>query len=147
MSNDGDEDMVDVVGVAEVSEMLGVERQRISRWRRKGQIPPPYIELRVTPLWRRADIERLRASGSVEGFAQTLEFSPLLGTAEVTALLGVDKSTVARWRARATRGAPPFPMPVRYLRAGPLWLRRDIELFAQARATHIASNGSEAVDE
>jgi hypothetical protein len=59
----------DLLGVAEVAELLGVESQRISRWRQRGVVlpdgrrvrfPEPVQVLRATPIWRRADIERLR---------------------------------------------------------------------------------------
>ena len=59
----------DILGVAEVAEVLGVEGQRIPRWRQRGVVlpdgrrvkfPDPVRVLRATPIWRREDIERLR---------------------------------------------------------------------------------------
>ena len=59
----------DLLGVAEVAEVLGVEGQRIPRWRQRGVVlpdgrrvkfPEPVRVLRATPIWRREDIERLR---------------------------------------------------------------------------------------
>lgn len=58
-----------LMGVAEVSDLLGVEGQRIPRWRRKGVVlpngrrvkfPEPVRVLKATPVWERSDIERLR---------------------------------------------------------------------------------------
>jgi predicted DNA-binding transcriptional regulator AlpA len=51
---------VDLVGTAEVAEILGVERPRIGRWIGKGQMPMPVMILRATPVWRRRDIEAMR---------------------------------------------------------------------------------------
>jgi len=57
------------LGWWETAELLGVERQRISKWRRLGVVlpdgrrvpfPEPALELRATPLWRGRDIRRLR---------------------------------------------------------------------------------------
>ena len=57
------------LGTAEVAELLGVEKSRLSRWRKLGVVlpdgrrvpfPKPIYELQATPLWRRGDIRRLR---------------------------------------------------------------------------------------
>jgi len=59
----------DLLGLAETAEMLGVERQRIGRWRRLGVVlpdgrrvpfPEPIAELRATPVWRGSTIRALR---------------------------------------------------------------------------------------
>jgi hypothetical protein len=59
----------DLVGTFEAAELLEVERQRLSKWRRYGVVlpggqrvpfPRPLIELRATPVWRGRDIRALR---------------------------------------------------------------------------------------
>lgn len=59
----------DVVGTAEAAELLGVEKARLSKWRKLGVVlpdgrrvpfPSPVLELAATPLWRGRDIRRLR---------------------------------------------------------------------------------------
>jgi hypothetical protein len=50
----------DLVGAAEAADILGVERTRISRYRRTGAMPDPISELRATPVWHRRDVENLR---------------------------------------------------------------------------------------
>jgi hypothetical protein len=58
-----------LAGVYEAASILGVEPQRISRYRERGVVlpdgrrvrfPDPVQVLRATPVWRQADIERLR---------------------------------------------------------------------------------------
>jgi hypothetical protein len=60
---------LDFVGTAEAAELLGVEKSRLSRWRRLGVVlpdgrrvpfPRPVLELQATPIWRGRDIRRLR---------------------------------------------------------------------------------------
>lgn len=59
----------DLLGTAEVAEVLGVEKTRLSRWRELGVVlpngrrvpfPQPVLELRATPLWQGREIRRLR---------------------------------------------------------------------------------------
>jgi hypothetical protein len=60
---------LDLVGTAEAAEILGVEKSRLSRWRKNGvrlpdgqrvRFPQPILELSATPIWRGRDIRRLR---------------------------------------------------------------------------------------
>ena len=51
-------------------------------------------------------------------------FPDILGTAEVTELLGV-----SRQRLHELRGAGRFPRPIKELASGPLWLRPTVESF------------------
>lgn len=51
---------LDLVGTAEAAAILGVERPRIGRWRRKGLMPELAAEVSATPLWFRDDIEGMR---------------------------------------------------------------------------------------
>lgn len=49
----------EIVGTREVAEMLGVERSRIGKWRKRGIMPPVVQELEATPVWWRSDVEKL----------------------------------------------------------------------------------------
>jgi predicted DNA-binding transcriptional regulator AlpA len=51
----------------------------------------------------------------------------LAGLAEVAELLGVSKRTATRYVQR-----PDFPEPVARLRAGPIWLEKDILVWARS---------------
>ena len=51
---------LDIVGTAEVAEILGVERPRIGRWMKRGVMPPPVAVLAATPVWYRKDIARMK---------------------------------------------------------------------------------------
>lgn len=63
-------ELAEIVGVAEAAEILGVSRSLVGRWHRHGivqladgkrvRFPEPIRVLRATPVWRQADIERLR---------------------------------------------------------------------------------------
>lgn len=46
-----------LVGTAEAADILGVERPRIAKWRRKGILPPPLAELASGPVWLASQIE------------------------------------------------------------------------------------------
>ncbi len=48
---------LNLVGLAEVAEILGTSRTQASRWvERDG--PEPVARLRATPVWMRPDVER-----------------------------------------------------------------------------------------
>jgi chromosome partitioning protein len=51
----------------------------------------------------------------------------LLGLAEVAELLGVTKRTATRYARR-----PDFPEPIARLRAGPIWLKKDVVAWARS---------------
>jgi hypothetical protein len=109
----------DVVGTAEAAELLGVERPRITRYRRADRMPPLAADLAATPVWHRDDVEKMRDDpNAVFGAARPLD---IVGTSEVAALFDVDKSQVGRWR----RGGD-FPGPDAQLAAGPLWWRKRV---------------------
>lgn len=52
----------------------------------------------------------------------------LVGPAEISELLGIDANTVNVWKSRHRD----FPTPVRRLRSGDLWDRREILAWAEA---------------
>lgn len=122
-----------LIGAQEAAKILGVEVQRISRWRKAGRLPEPYVALRLTPVWLRADIERMKETGRANGFAAPPNPKPFMGTAEAAEALGVGRQQISRWRARPLRTGPPFPEPSVVLAAGPLWRREDIADFARKR--------------
>lgn len=63
----------------------------------------------------------------------------LVGPAEIGELLGVDANTVNVWKVRHAQ----FPTPVRRLRSGDIWDRREVIAWATAtRRYPIASNSS-----
>ena len=57
----------DLVGSAEASEILNVERTRISRYVKSGVMPPPVAKLRATTVWLRSDVEDLAESRHYNG--------------------------------------------------------------------------------
>jgi hypothetical protein len=48
----------ELVGVAEIAEMIGVNRQRASAMQSKRDFPAPVAVLRAGPVWRRGDLTR-----------------------------------------------------------------------------------------
>jgi len=46
-----------IVGTREVTEMLGISRQRLHELRRDGRFPEPMVELAAGPIWLRAAVE------------------------------------------------------------------------------------------
>ncbi|GEC22874.1 hypothetical protein PHY01_51570 [Pseudonocardia hydrocarbonoxydans] len=61
----------------------------------------------------------------------------LVGPAEIGELLGVDANTINVWKARRVQ----FPVPVRRLRSGDIWDKREV--IAWARATGRYPAGTE----
>lgn len=51
----------DILGTAEVAEVLGVSKQRIHSLRKMLDFPEPFKQLASTPLWDRADINKFLA--------------------------------------------------------------------------------------
>jgi predicted DNA-binding transcriptional regulator AlpA len=49
---------VDLVGVAEVADMLGVSRQRVHQLATQQGFPDPIARLSAGLVWRRTDIKR-----------------------------------------------------------------------------------------
>jgi chromosome partitioning protein len=64
----------------------------------------------------------------------------LLGVSEIADLLGVTKQAVSNWRSR--KGA--FPPPAADLKAGPVWLRQDIVIWAAANGMELSQGHTAA---
>lgn len=56
-----------LMGVAEIAELLGVSRQRVTQLAKVGGFPVPYDSLAMGPVWLKADIEKwARETGRIE---------------------------------------------------------------------------------
>ena len=113
-----------LVGASEAAQILGVEVQRISRYRAQGRLPEPVATLAATPVWNAEDIKTLRERDEIEPVKPVA----LMGTSEAAAFLGVDKSQIGRWLR-----ADVFPCPLVRLAAGPVWREADVTDFAEGR--------------
>lgn len=49
-------DVNDILGTAEVAEVLDVSKQRVYSLRKMVEFPEPFLQLASTPLWDRAEI-------------------------------------------------------------------------------------------
>jgi predicted DNA-binding transcriptional regulator AlpA len=49
-----------LVGLAEVADLLGVSKRTASRYANRPDFPDPIGRLRAGPVWRKSDIERWR---------------------------------------------------------------------------------------
>lgn len=49
---------LDLVGLAEVVEMTGINRSTVKAYKQRGQMPEPVAELAGGTIWLRSDIER-----------------------------------------------------------------------------------------
>jgi len=52
---------LDVIGLAEAAEVIGVSRGRARYLRQWGKLPEPSAELACGPVWHRGDFERWAA--------------------------------------------------------------------------------------
>jgi predicted DNA-binding transcriptional regulator AlpA len=48
----------ELVGFAEVVELLGVPRRTVARYVQRDDFPEPYVRLRAGPIWLRGDVEK-----------------------------------------------------------------------------------------
>ena len=59
----------------------------------------------------------------------------LVGLAEISEWLGVSKQAVTNWRGRHDN----FPAPIAELKSGPVWLRSEVSIWAEAKGMEVAS--------
>lgn len=122
---------LELVGVAEAAELLGVPASRVKRWEAEGRagtrMPPTVAKPSTGSVWVKEDVEALR-DGATE--FPDREQLPLVGVTDAAGLLGVGKSEIGRWRRRNAG----FPEPAYKLRAGPLWMRDDVIAFGARRS-------------
>jgi predicted DNA-binding transcriptional regulator AlpA len=52
---------LELMGLAEVCDFLGLERTQVQRLEARGSFPAPVAVLRATPVWRAADIRQFKA--------------------------------------------------------------------------------------
>ena len=50
------EDDDELLGPAEVADLLNVKRNTLAKWRERGKLPEPYTVLSGLPIWRRGDV-------------------------------------------------------------------------------------------
>jgi predicted DNA-binding transcriptional regulator AlpA len=55
----------DLVGLAEVAELIGKSRRQAIRWTARPDFPKPIVRLRATPVWLRADVERWQQAAAL----------------------------------------------------------------------------------
>lgn len=56
-----------LMGVAEVAELLGISRQRVTQLAKQEGFPEPAVQLAAGPVWESADVERwARETGRIE---------------------------------------------------------------------------------
>ncbi len=113
-----------LVGASEAADLLGVEVQRIARYRNNGKMPTPVALLAATPVWRLDDVMAMKDGVSSE----PSQPEALLGTSEAAKILGVNKSQVSRWLRKGK-----FPPPRARLAAGPVWTEKQIQFFRTTR--------------
>lgn len=53
----GEHPPLDVVGISEVADRLGVQRATVDRWRQRGLMPAPTWDLAGGPVWLWADVQ------------------------------------------------------------------------------------------
>ena len=51
---------LELMGLAEVCDFLGLERTQVQRLEARGSFPAPVAVLRATPVWRAADIRAFK---------------------------------------------------------------------------------------
>jgi predicted DNA-binding transcriptional regulator AlpA len=64
---------LDLVGLAEVAEMLGTSRRQAIRWTQREDFPEPVLRLRATPVWEGREVRRWKRER-----AQQAEAGPMI---------------------------------------------------------------------
>jgi predicted DNA-binding transcriptional regulator AlpA len=49
---------LDIVGITEIAQLLGLKHATVTNWHRRGHMPAPDAQLSFGPVWRRSTIER-----------------------------------------------------------------------------------------
>jgi hypothetical protein len=98
---------IDIVGVKEMAERLGVKQQTAAAWRHRGLLPPPEGTVSGAPAWTWATIERWametgRFGGVAEFVAERTSGWRLIDGAAVEIMAGVVVRQVSA----------PFPQPL-----------------------------------
>lgn len=60
LSERGEDQQLDYVGMGEVAVIMGVSKQRIYQLAQRKEFPQPAFRLKATPVWRSADIYKFR---------------------------------------------------------------------------------------
>jgi hypothetical protein len=87
----------DLVGLAEIPELLGVRANTVVSWRQRGVLPHPTWRLKSGPIWRARDIqawyerEKTAPAGSIppDRIAEAIDLTAEPGRAEVFAHYGL----------------------------------------------------------
>jgi hypothetical protein len=105
------------------------------RWYAQVLDAPVYVE--VTGTTRRKCMEELRKAVG-DDVSLTLEVIPqVVGVAEAAEIMGWDKRRVITYIDRGS-----FPEPITSLASGRIWLREDVEAYADEwRASHPHAKG------
>jgi predicted DNA-binding transcriptional regulator AlpA len=53
----------DLMGTAEVAEFFGVTKSAVSNWKKRGHMPKPIAELKMSSIWKKTDIEDYKTRG------------------------------------------------------------------------------------
>jgi uncharacterized protein YjcR len=51
---------IQVMGIAEIADTLGMRPATVAQWYRRGKLPKPDAVLKMGPVWKEATIERWR---------------------------------------------------------------------------------------
>jgi len=99
---------LDIVGLKEIAERLGVKQQTAAAWRHRGVLPPPEGTVSGAPAWQWQTIEQwAAATGRLGGIAEFVADQTrgwrVIDSAEVAIGAGVVVRTVSK----------PFPQPVK----------------------------------
>jgi len=98
---------LDIVGLKEIAERLGVKQQTAAAWRHRGVLPPPEGTVSGAPAWQWKTIEQwAAATGRLGGIAEFVADQTrgwrVIDSAEVAIGAGVVVRTVSK----------PFPQPL-----------------------------------
>jgi hypothetical protein len=98
---------LDIVGLKEIAERLGVKQQTAAAWRHRGVLPPPEGTVSGAPAWQWQTIEQwAKATGRLGGVAEFV-------AAETRGWRVIDGAEVAIGAGVVVRQvSKPFPQPL-----------------------------------